>query len=276
MNYVEVDIHITDAVMRDVLTAELADIGFESFTEDEDVLKAYVQEDEFDAMRLETLLNALFPHNTPSFKTELIPQQNWNEEWEKQYEPVMIDGNFCCLRASFHPAPEGVTIDIIIDPKMSFGTGHHPTTVSMIKLMRQLDFKNKTVFDFGCGTGVLSIVAHKLGAKAITAIDIDEWSIENSKENFLKNGLTEFDLSDKPLKSFTKKKFDIILANINKNIIIQSLEDLDKIAQSGTPILFSGFFTHDLQDIVEKALPFGFKYIKHISNNEWAAALFSR
>jgi len=275
MNYVEVYIQTTDAVVRDILTAELADIGFESFTEDEQSLKAYVQESEFNVMRIETMLRALFPHNTPVFTSQLIEQKNWNEEWEKQYDPVLID-DFVCLRASFHPKPEGVEMDIVIDPKMSFGTGHHPTTVSVIKLMRELDFTEKTVFDFGCGTGVLSIVANKLGAKAITAIDIDEWSIENSKENFLKNGLTVFDLSDKPISSFHGQHFDIILANINKNIIIQSLSNLTKIALPDTPILFSGFFIHDIEDIAEKALPYGFRYIKHISNNEWAAALFTR
>ncbi len=275
MNYVKVDIQTTDAVVRDILTAQLAEIGFESFTEDEQGMKAYVQESDFNAMRVETIIRALFPHNAPAFKAQVIEQKNWNEEWEKQYDPVMVD-DFVCLRASFHPKAEGVEIDIVIDPKMSFGTGHHPTTVSVIKLMRELDFTDKTVFDFGCGTGVLSIVAHKLGAKFITAIDIDEWSIENSKENFLKNGLAEFDLSDKPISNFHGQNFDIILANINKNIIIQSLADLDKIAQPNTPILFSGFFTHDIEDIAEKALPFGFKYIKHISNNEWAAALFTR
>lgn len=275
MNYVELDIQIEDAVMRDVLTAELADLGFESFTEDEHGLKAYVQEDTFDAQRLDTLLNALFPHQTPVFKAEVIAQQNWNEEWEKQYEPVIID-DFCCLRASFHPKPDNVELDIVIDPKMSFGTGHHPTTVSVIRLMRQLDFQGKTVFDYGCGTGVLSIVAHLLGASSITAIDIDEWSIENSKENFLKNGLTEFDLSDKPLHSFVGNTYDIILANINKNIIIQSLPDLSAIAKEGTPILFSGFFVQDLADISEAAIPHGLKYIKHISSNDWAAALFTK
>lgn len=275
MNYVEVDIKTTDAVMRDVLTAELADLGFESFTEDEQGLKAYVQEDTFDAQRLDTLLNALYPHGKPDFIAQVIEQQNWNEEWEKQYEPVIID-DFCCLRASFHPKPDNVELDIVIDPKMSFGTGHHPTTVSVIKLMRQLDFTDKTVFDYGCGTGVLSIAAHLLGASSITAIDIDEWSIENSKENFSKNTLTEFDLSDKTLNSFKGKQYDVILANINKNIIIQSLADLASIAKEGTPILFSGFFVHDLTDISEAAIPHGLKYIKHISSNDWAAALFTK
>lgn len=275
MNYVELDIKTTDAVMRDVLTAELADLGFESFTEDEQGLKAYVQENMFDGQRLDTMLNALYPHGKPNFTTQVIEQQNWNEEWEKQYEPVIID-DFVCLRASFHPKPNDVEIDIIIDPKMSFGTGHHPTTVSVIRLMRQLDFTGKTVFDYGCGTGVLSIVAHKLGAKSITAIDIDEWSIENSKENFLKNGLTKFDLSDKPLKSFAGKQYDIILANINKNIIIQSLADLAAISQPETPILFSGFFVQDLPDITEAGIKHGFRYVKHISNNDWAAALFTK
>lgn len=275
MNYVEVELTTTDAVVRDIVTAELAEIGFESFTESEEGLKAYIQEGEFNAQHLETMLHALFPHNQPAYKVSVIAQQNWNEEWEKNYEPVVID-DFCCLRASFHPKPENVELDIIIDPKMSFGTGHHPTTVSVIRLMRDIDFAGKTVFDYGCGTGVLSIVADKLGAKSITAIDIDEWSIENSEENFRKNGMTEFNLSVKPLESFAGTEFDIILANINKNIITQSLGNLAKISKPGTPILFSGFFTHDLPDISAAAAPHGFTYIKHISNNEWAAALFTR
>jgi ribosomal protein L11 methyltransferase len=275
MNYVEVELTTTDSVVRDIVTAELAELGFESFTESDEGLKAYVQEEEFDAQRLETMLHALFPHNKPAYKVTVIEQQNWNEEWEKNYEPVMID-DFCCLRASFHAKPDNVELDILIDPKMSFGTGHHPTTVSVIRLMRDLDFTDKTVFDYGCGTGVLSIVADKLGAKSITAIDIDEWSIENSEENFRKNGMEKFDLSAKPLASFAGTEYDIILANINKNIIIQNLGNLAKISKPGTPILFSGFFTHDLADIAEAAAPHGFIYIKHISNNEWAAALFTR
>jgi ribosomal protein L11 methyltransferase len=261
--------------VRVIFTADLAELGFESFTESDEGLKAYVQEEEFDAQRLETMLHALFPLNKPAYKVTVIEQQNWNEEWEKNYEPVMID-DFCCLRASFHAKPDNVELDILIDPKMSFGTGHHPTTVSVIRLMRDLDFTDKTVFDYGCGTGVLSIVADKLGAKSITAIDIDEWSIENSEENFRKNGMEKFDLSAKPLDSFAGTEYDIILANINKNIIIQNLGNLAKISKPGTPILFSGFFTHDLADIAEAAAPHGFTYIKHISNNEWAAALFTR
>jgi ribosomal protein L11 methyltransferase len=275
MNYVEVELTTTDSVVRDIVTAELAELGFESFTESDEGLKAYVQEEEFDAQRLETMLHALFPHNKPAYKVTVIEQQNWNEEWEKNYELVMID-DFCCLRASFHAKPDNVELDILIDPKMSFGTGHHPTTVSVIRLMRDLDFTDKTVFDYGCGTGVLSIVADKLGAKSITAIDIDEWSIENSEENFRKNGMEKFDLSARPLASFAGTEYDIILANINKNIIIQNLGNLAKISKPGTPILFSGFFTHDLADIAEAAAPHGFTYIKHISNNEWAAALFTR
>lgn len=275
MNYVEVEISTTDAVLRDIVTAELAEIGFESFTESEEGIKAYAQEAEFDGQRLETLLRAVFPHAMPTYKVQVIEQQNWNEEWEKNYEPVIID-DFCCLRASFHPKPEGVELDILIDPKMSFGTGHHPTTVSVIRLMRDFDFAGKTVFDYGCGTGVLSIVAHKLGAKSITAIDIDEWSLENSEENFRKNGMEEFDLSTRPLASFSNTQYDIILANINKNIILQSLADLAAISKPGTPILFSGFFTHDVPDISHAAAEYGFTYIKHISNNEWAAALYSR
>ncbi|UPT65303.1 MAG: 50S ribosomal protein L11 methyltransferase [Sphingobacteriales bacterium JAD_PAG50586_3] len=275
MNYVEVELITTDSVVRDIVTAEFAELGFESFTESDESLKAYIQEGEFDAQRLDTLLRAVFPHNMPDYKVAVIQQQNWNEEWEKNYDPVIID-DFCCLRASFHPKPESVELDILIDPKMSFGTGHHPTTVSVIRLMREIDFTAKTVFDYGCGTGVLSIVADKLGAKSITAIDIDEWSLENSEENFRKNGMEQFDLSTRPLDSFADTEYDIILANINKNIIIQSLSNLAKISKSGTPILFSGFFTHDLADISEAAAPHGFIYIKHISNNDWAAALFTR
>lgn len=275
MNYVEVDITANDAMLRDVITAELAEIGFESFTETEEGLKAYVQEELFNATQLETVLHALFPYNLPPYTVKVIEQQNWNEEWEKNYEPVVVD-DFCVLRASFHPKPEGFELDILIDPKMSFGTGHHPTTVSVIRLMREIDFTGKTVFDFGCGTGVLSIVAALQGAKSITAIDIDEWSIENSQENFLKNGLTEFDLSARPIESFAGQAYDIVLANINKNIIIQSLPALQSISKPGTPILFSGFFTHDIEDIAEAAKPFGFTYIKHLSNNDWAAALFTR
>lgn len=275
MNYVEVDITANDAMLRDVITAELAEIGFESFTETEEGLKAYVQEELFNATQLETVLHALFPYNLPPYTVKVIEQQNWNEEWEKNYEPVVVD-DFCVLRASFHPKPEGFELDILIDPKMSFGTGHHPTTVSVIRLMREIDFTGKTVFDFGCGTGVLSIVAALQGAKSITAIDIDEWSIENSQENFLKNGLTEFDLSARPIESFAGQTYDIVLANINKNIIIQSLPALQSISKPGTPILFSGFFTHDIEDIAEAAKPFGFTYIKHLSNNDWAAALFTR
>lgn len=275
MNYVEVEISTTDSVVRDIVTAELAELGFESFTESEEGMKAYIQEGDFNAQHLDTMLRALFPHNMPDYRIAVIQQQNWNEEWEKNYDPVIID-DFCCLRASFHPKPENVELDILIDPKMSFGTGHHPTTVSVIRLMREIDFTGKTVFDYGCGTGVLSIVADKLGAKSITAIDIDEWSLENSEENFRKNGMEEFDLSTRPLESFAGTEYDIILANINKNIIIQSLGNLAKISKPGTPILFSGFFTHDLADISEAAAPHGFTYIKHISNNEWAAALFTR
>ena len=268
MDYIQYSFTITPAEPgSDILIALLADLGFESFTQNDTGVDAYIQE-EFENEELVKELS--FEDFTFSYVRTLIPKTNWNEEWEKNFTPVYVD-DLVCIRAHFHPASENVKHDIIITPKMSFGTGHHDTTWLVSKTMFSLDFKNTSVLDMGCGTGILAILAKQLGATKILGIDIDDWSIENSIENAAINNASEFVFTKGDASSLpTTQTFEIILANINKNVLKKDLPAYFTCLKKDGVLLLSGFFTTDVDELKQLAQTTGFEFIESYKKNEWA------
>ncbi len=256
MNYLEFDFTIKDKDQGELLLALLADAGFEGFEEEDDHLKAFIRESGFHEDMLRNILEAT---GVP-FKQTVIKPQNWNAVWERNFQPIVVN-DMVAIRAAFHQPFPGMPYEIIITPKMSFGTGHHATTYLMIEQMCALDIKDKTVLDFGTGTGVLAILAEKMGAKKITAIDNDDWSVENSKENIIANGCSKIIIQKADFIP-GKEKYDIILANINLYIILVNLSAIAAAAKPGTIILLSGFLKND-----EAILITGFAKNKFIDQN---------
>jgi ribosomal protein L11 methyltransferase len=257
---------------NEILMAELGYAGFESFVETEDGLTAYIQKKDFNESILnevEILNNAEF---TISYTIEEIEKVNWNAQWENNFEPIVVD-NVCTVRAPFHEQPN-TAFDIVIEPKMSFGTGHHETTHMMIKMLLTEDLKGKSVLDMGCGTGVLAILADKKGAKNIDAIDIDHWCYLNALENVARNKCHEVTVKEGDAALLEGKKYDVIIANINRNIL---LNDIPKYAQSlnQNGVLFlSGFYFDDLQLIINKCEEQALKFVENLEKNHWIGAKF--
>jgi len=265
MNYIQVEIESFDQQQKEILIALLTEQGYEGFEEDAGSLKAFIGEENFNEILLKETLKGI------SFSTSIIEEKNWNEEWERNFQPIVV-GNFCAIRAEFHQPIKNVEQEIIITPKMSFGTGHHATTYMMIEQMRDIDFKNKTVFDFGTGTGILAIFAEKLGASKIEAIDVDDWSIENAKENVVRNNCSKISLS---LSSqIPNEQFDIILANINRNVILNYLPQLKTSLKTKSYLLLSGLLKIDEKDIIEECNIQNLKLIKNIERNNWVSLVF--
>ena len=268
MNYIQYSFNVTPPEPgSDILIALLADIGFESFTQNDLGLDAYIQ----DELENENLVKDLkFEDFIFSYTRTEIPKTNWNEEWEKNFSPVYVD-DLVCIRAHFHDKADNVKHDIVITPKMSFGTGHHDTTWLVSKTMFSLDFKNKSVLDMGCGTGILAILAKQLGATTLLGIDIDDWSIENSIENAEINDCSEIEFKKGDATLLPKQEtFDIILANINKNILKQDLPNYFTCLKKGGYILLSGFFSADVEELKKLAQTIGFTFIESYNKNEWA------
>ena len=267
MNYIQVQVRNNDNEINELLIALLANAGFESFEETDDALKAFIKEDEFDQADLDEILRPF--HLT--YNTTVIPQQNWNVDWESSFEPIIV-GHFVSIRAAFHQPVQNVQHEIIITPKMSFGTGHHATTYMMIEQMQPLDFKDKTVVDFGTGTAVLAILAEKMGADNIDAIDYDEWSIENSIENAAANNCSKINLIQADTIA-TGNVYDIILANINLNIIMANLLAIKTVSKKGTLVLLSGFVKSDEFKMINVLAENGIKHLKTLQKLDWICIL---
>ena len=268
MNYIQYSFLVTPVEPgSDILIALLADLGFESFTENGTGVDGYIQEE----LENENLVKELtFTDFAFTYTRTEIPKTNWNEEWEKNFEPVYVD-DLVCIRAHFHEKASDIKHDIIITPKMSFGTGHHDTTWLVSKTMFSLDFKNKSILDMGCGTGILAILAKQLGATSLLGIDIDEWSIENSIENAQINNCSDiaFKKGDATILP-TSETFDVILANINKNILKKDIRNYIKCLKKEGYLLLSGFFTTDVDELKILATSIGFTFIESYNKNEWA------
>jgi ribosomal protein L11 methyltransferase len=263
--YVQVSVNVSNEEVSNLLVALLADAGYEGFQEEAGELKAFIAEDAFDEKLLKEVL---LPHGL-AFTTDILPVTNWNQQWEQSFEPVVVD-NFCGIRAGFHAPLASVRHEIVITPKMSFGTGHHATTFMMLELMRMVDFRGKYVFDFGTGTGVLAILAEKLGADKVLAMDNDEWSMHNAAENLLSNhtkGIHLLHSGNIP----QNESFDIIIANINKQVIVDTLTQMKQQLRPGGTILLSGLLEKDLEDVNTIAEKAGLTFEQQLSRSGWVA-----
>lgn len=269
-NTIQVTIHVNDENVRDELIARLSIVQYDAFEEKENELAAFIKEESFDGEALKNILNAYEVNYTKS----CIQDQNWNALWESNFEPVIVD-DFCAIRAEFHKPFLNKKHEIIITPKMSFGTGHHATTYMMISEMRQIDCKNKQVADFGTGTAVLAILSEKLGSKYVWAIDNDDWSIDNAKENIEKNGCENI-IIEKTDGFNPKQQFDVILANINRNIILGNAENIASGLSDKGRLLLSGLLKADEADVVFAFRQKGFQHISTAEKNNWICLLLNK
>lgn len=280
MNYIEVDFcikaldtaEINANMAREILIAELGAINFESFVNTEQGLQAYIQEQDFNKEELDSLFILSNPDFDIQFEHKTIEQQNWNAEWEKNFEAIEVDGR-CVVRAPFHDEKD-VEFDIVIEPKMSFGTGHHETTHQMIAQLLEMNVSGKRVLDMGCGTGILAILACMKGASSITGIDIDEWAYENTLENVRKNKCSQIIVKQGGAELLKNSHYDIILANINRNILLKDMEAYVNTMQRGSQIAFSGFYTSDISHIDEKARSLGLRLLRQSEKNNWVALVY--
>ncbi len=256
----------------EILIAELGYAGFESFVETEDGVTAYIQKEEWH----DSILNDVDILNSEEFKITFefneIEQTNWNEEWEKNFSPIVVD-NLCTVRAPFHEKPN-TKYDIIIEPKMSFGTGHHETTHMMIQYVLKNDFTNKSVLDMGCGTGVLAILAEKKGAKILDAVDYDNWCYLNSIENVERNNCKNITVIEGDASVLKGKKYDIIIANINRNILLNDMATYVECLNKNGTLFLSGFYNDDIPVIQEECEKQMLKFAEKLERNHWVALKF--
>jgi len=274
MEYIELSCTLrNDQGLQDILIAKLGEIGFESFVEEDEVLLAYIQGENYNEQLLKEIFNEKLFHDIPYMMTQ-IEERNWNAEWESNYPSVLIDER-CMVRAPFHEKNPNVEFDIVIEPKMSFGTAHHETTSQMIKLLLDEDVKGLNVLDMGCGTGVLAILAKMKGAAAVTAVDNNDWAYENSIENLRRNDIHDQTIILGDASVLESKTFDLILANINRNILLKDMHWCSESLSEGGKLFMSGFYEADLPAIKAEALRLGMKFVKHISCNNWVAAVFA-
>ena len=275
MNYIEYDFTVSPTEMgAEILMAELAEVGFDSFEDTPTGIKAYIPKDSWNEHILQDIYLLSNPEFTISYQITEIEQVNWNEEWEKNFSPIVVE-DLCTVRANFHPVPN-TRYDIVITPKMSFGTGHHETTYMMLQQLLPLSLEDTKVLDMGCGTGILAIMAALRGARDITAIDIDPWCVENATENVQQNNCSFITIKEGDVSLIAGEQYNLILANINRNIL---LSDIPAYTQALFPqglLLVSGFYEEDLPAIKEKSQKVGLTYLSHIERNRWVSAKFQR
>lgn len=267
-NYVKIEIETSSQDQSEILIAALSEINYYSFEENKNSLSAFIKEEDFDEEKLKEILSQ------KSCTKTIIPETNWNAKWESEFQPIIVD-DFVAVRAAFHKPIPNVQHEIIITPKMSFGTGHHATTYLMLQQMQHLNFADKSVLDFGTGTGILAILAKKLGAKKVIAIDNDDWSISNAKENIITNNGRDIDLFKKDTPDFPET-FDVVLCNINLNVILENTGSLKKLCYQSTEILLSGFLISDQQKLLDNFVQQNFVCKSITQKDNWIAMLLTK
>ncbi len=292
--YVQIAFDFDNQDQFDILVAQLSALGFEGFNEEELAAgtndgvgltnaigqgaghcKTFISADEFEEQELKKELDIIFNQYNLTYSKSIIKEQNWNAVWESNFDPVKV-GDFVGIRAYFHPSfNPPVKFDIAITPKMSFGTGHHATTYTVIQLMEEIDFVHKTVYDFGTGTGILAILAELLGASAILAVDNDDWCIENAAENCANNQCKLIEVQ-KVETAIQNSTFDIILANVNRHIIEANMLALTQAAKKGSILVLSGLLIEDQEDMINLALENGWQFSKSLPLNGWVSLQFDR
>ena len=278
MQYLEVTFTVSPVseTANDIIAALAAELGFESFVESEQGTIGYVPINQYDEQALnEALADFPMPDTKVAFTTCEMEDKNWNEEWEKHFfEPIVVDSR-CVIHSTFHKDYPKADFDIIINPQMAFGTGHHQTTRLIISYLLDIELSGKTVLDMGCGTSILAILASMRGAKALTAIDIDEWCVNNSIDNLALNGINNIKVFQGDASSLASEgPFDVIIANINRNILLADMQYYVARMNQGGEIYFSGFYESDLPMIQAEAERLGLRYISHRVEKDWTAAQF--
>lgn len=271
MDYIQLSFSVNDEAIREVLIAKLSEAGYEGFEETDNLLNAFISSEAYDEAELHHCLAGFdFPYTKST-----VQQQNWNALWEKSFEPVIVEG-FCTVRADFHAIDLETPYEVVITPKMSFGTGHHATTMLMMQEMQHINMTDKKVLDFGAGTGILAILAENLGARDILAIDNDEWCFENITENIARNNSVKVRAAIGSLEIVEEKDFDIILANINRHILLMYMDRLYELLDKEGVILMSGLLKEDYDIISTAATKSGFKLQKLNELNNWIVLLFHK
>jgi ribosomal protein L11 methyltransferase len=269
MDYIQVSITCLEEY-REILIAELAAVGFDSFLETDSGLEAYVPQDLFVRASFDEVIATYREPAALTVVEGIVPKVNWNEEWEKNYDPIEVD-QLVYVRASFHAPKPGFQYEIVINPKMSFGTGHHATTFQLLSMQGKIDHQGKRVLDVGSGTGILAIMAHLLGAKQVEAFDIDSWCVDNGNENFDLNGVTTRMGLGTIREVQPQGPYELILANINKNVLLDELAIYSSLLPSQGLLLLSGFYSEDIQDLVQAASAQGLSLTMQTTKDNWAA-----
>ena len=275
MVYIEVTFTLTpwNETAQDVLTALAGDIGFESFVEEGSTLKAYIQKKLYDEEAIQNIISD-FPMSdtTITYTVQEQEDKDWNEEWEKNFFQPIVIGNRCVIHSTFHKDIPEMEYDILINPQMSFGTGHHETTNLIVSRLLETELKGRSVLDMGCGTSILAILAAKRGASPITAIDIDDWCVSNSADNINLNGIDciTVRLGDADFLRNECPTFDLIIANINRNILTADMDAYAGCMKSGSRIFLSGFYVDDIPAIQESLTINGLSFVEYYENNRWA------
>jgi ribosomal protein L11 methyltransferase len=272
---IEISLNPLEDDTRDLLISELGDIGFESFLETEYGVEACVHAHLLECEALDEVLNRFRAEGLGITTIERHEaDRNWNEEWEKNFDPVEI-GTLCRIRAPFHPSKEGFNLEVLIMPKMSFGTGHHATTAGMIELMMTYPLQSP-LLDMGSGTSVLAIVARKLGVTDVTAIDIDDWAFENAPDNCALNAIDDIQIFQGDAALLGNKIFGTIVANINRNVLLGDIQHYSNVLKQGGSLFLSGFYSEDFAMIQSETEEHGFVLVNHVINNNWVAAVFQK
>ena len=278
MKYFEVTFTTSpcNETVNDVVSALAGEIGFESFVEWENGVQAYIQQSLFDEEALKSMVADFpLPDTTIEYTVVEAEDKDWNEEWEKNFFQPIVIGDRCCIHSTFHKDTPQTEYEILINPQMAFGTGHHETTSSIISELLEADLQEKSVLDMGCGTSILAILASMRGAGPITAIDIDDWCVNNSRDNIALNGIENITVEwgDANLLK-GREPFDVIIANINRNILLADMAQYAACMHSGSELFMSGFYVEDIPVIQEKAESLGMEFIHHREKNNWAAVKF--
>lgn len=263
-----------NAENREILVAMLSELSFESFDESEELVMGYFPGESTYTVDIESI-TTLLPFSV-EIETETIPDKNWNEIWEKNYFKPLLIGNRCLVRAPFHTEYEPAEFELVIEPKMAFGTGNHETTTLVAEQILNMDLNGKTVLDMGCGTGILGMLASLKGAKNVTAIDIDNWSYESTVENARLNNIMNLEAKLGDAGLLGTESFEVIFANIHKNVIVSDLPVYERVLQSGGKLYLSGFYTHDMPDVKAKAEALGLVETGFQEKNNWVVYSFQK
>lgn len=272
---VRLDVEPCSEMATDILAAALAEIGYESFVPDETGVTAFVPQGKYDEVQLQSVVEQ-FPVEgiALSYEATFVPGQDWNEEWEKNYFKPIVVGDECVIHSTFHHDVPQARYDVLIDPKMAFGTGHHETTTLMLQAILATDFTGRAVLDMGCGTAVLAILACMKGAAPVVAVDIDEFATENAAENIRLNGVPEIEVRLGGADALRQEQFDYIFANINRNILLADMAAYVEHMKGGAHLFMSGFYVDDIPVIRAEAERLGLHFLGHTEKNRWVAVDF--